>query len=323
METSQPQRIVFAGTDAYEGKLYVSDLDGSSKRTIAQLDDAVLFPCWNQDSIYFCVAGDAESDKTSSDYLVNPDGSRLRRLGVPEGMLFQQFINDGQRLLFSSGDGEPMVSVDLNGEDLQYSPAIAFDSLAADESKWIVVRQDEDGEDVYEVHYADGREPWELEDLLNVGGSVYWSPCSSAFLLVREDDEFEHGLYLGDSEAQTVTELEVPICAAMNARWSPDGTQVAMIGALPIDEESPDDEAVDPISLFIMDADGTNVRQLSQHETYQDCIAWSLDSKHVFVSEDLDDSDESMPFLHKYDVESGEGSVIPTETSVWHFALSA
>jgi len=27
--------------------------------------------------------------------------------------------------------------------------------------------------------------------------------------------------------------------------------------------------------------------------------------------------------LHRYDVESGEGTVVPTETSVWHFALSA
>jgi Tol biopolymer transport system component len=57
--------------------------------------------------------------------------------------------------------------------------------------------------------------------------------------------------------------------------YSPDGTQIAFRGDLDLVEPSGDEE------LYVMDADGTNVRQLTSNADFDSAPSWSPDGKRI------------------------------------------
>jgi Tol biopolymer transport system component len=57
--------------------------------------------------------------------------------------------------------------------------------------------------------------------------------------------------------------------------YSPDGTQIAFRGDLDLAEPSGDEE------IYVMDADGTNVRQLTSNADFDSAPSWSNDGKEI------------------------------------------
>jgi dipeptidyl aminopeptidase/acylaminoacyl peptidase len=57
--------------------------------------------------------------------------------------------------------------------------------------------------------------------------------------------------------------------------YSPDGTQIAFRGDLDLAEPSGDEE------IYVMDADGTNVRQLTSNADFDSAPSWSPDGKRI------------------------------------------
>ncbi|MGZ8632493.1 MAG: TolB family protein, partial [Solirubrobacteraceae bacterium] len=57
--------------------------------------------------------------------------------------------------------------------------------------------------------------------------------------------------------------------------YSPDGTQIAFRGDLDLTEPSGDEE------IYVMNADGTNVRQLTSNADYDSAPSWSPDGKRI------------------------------------------
>jgi TolB protein len=53
--------------------------------------------------------------------------------------------------------------------------------------------------------------------------------------------------------------------------WSPDGARITFSGTAP----------VQPWDIFIADADGTNVRDLTRNDFYEMAPSWSPDGKHI------------------------------------------
>ena len=57
--------------------------------------------------------------------------------------------------------------------------------------------------------------------------------------------------------------------------YSPDGTQIAFRGDLDLAEPSGDEE------IYVMNADGTNVRQLTSNGDFDSAPAWSPDGTKI------------------------------------------
>ena len=57
--------------------------------------------------------------------------------------------------------------------------------------------------------------------------------------------------------------------------YSPDGTQIAFRGDLDLVEPSGDEE------IYVMNADGTNVRQLTSNADFDSAPSWSPDGKRI------------------------------------------
>ena len=57
--------------------------------------------------------------------------------------------------------------------------------------------------------------------------------------------------------------------------YSPDGTQIAFRGDLDLAEPSGDEE------IYVMNADGTNVRQLTSNADFDSAPSWSPDGKRI------------------------------------------
>ena len=60
--------------------------------------------------------------------------------------------------------------------------------------------------------------------------------------------------------------------------YSPDGTQIAFRGDLDLAEPSGDEE------IYVMNADGTNVRQLTSNADFESAPSWSPDGRRILSS---------------------------------------
>lgn len=126
------------------------------------------------------------------------------------------------------------------------------------------------------VYDADGTELMSITNNNYYNDDAVWSPDSSqiAYVTVRE------GEYPDPTYHITVADIEDRssriLAEGTNPSWSPDGTRIAFA-------HNPDSEYQS--FLFVMNSDGSNLKQLTEIDIYDYCIRWSPDSTRIaFVS---------------------------------------
>ena len=150
------------------------------------------------------------------------------------------------------------------------------------------------GFDIF-VMNADGTEVRQLTDNDDDDHSPAWSPDGKhiAFVsdrdgdrIVRNSDIFVMIDY--GNEVRQLTDSDsgdhscgAPSCGNGSPAWSPDGTRIAFNGSGDGDGE-----------IFVMNADGTEVRQLTDNDDDDHFPAWSPDSKHIAFMSHRDGDDE-------------------------------
>jgi Tol biopolymer transport system component len=116
-------------------------------------------------------------------------------------------------------------------------------------------------------------------------GQPAWSPDGTKLLyrrtpqnpLVQNADSWV--LDIADSAADPAHPVTRPVLLRTGDErypsYSPDGTQIAFRGDLDLAEPSGDEE------IYVMNADGTNVRQLTSNADFDSAPSWSSDGKQI------------------------------------------
>jgi Tol biopolymer transport system component len=189
-------------------------------------------------------------------FAVRPDGSGLTSLTGPEGWdSYPAWSPEGDRLLFVRTSHRP-----------------------SDIDKFV--------SELYLVN-PDGTG---LKSVLRTDWSTLrpaWSPDGKRIVLAGTAHERNYNLYVINIDGTTLTKVtDGPVNKEMPA-WSPDGSLIAFV--TPIENEIPSAYPSVGHAIWIMNADGTGQRQLTEG-LYSDFFpSWSPDGSTILFSRSLED----------------------------------
>lgn len=242
--------ILFASDRAGSYDLWLAKADGSDPTQLTSSDGFEGVGLWSPDGTQIAFAGSTTADAPGDVYVVNADGSALRRVTDTDDQEEQPsgWSPDGRRLLYTvpNADGEFGTIHVVN----------------ADGTEDGVLVEDED------AAYAD------------------WSPDGAAIVYAALDDERMIVIRMMDADggnARTVSPAS--LLAATEPSWSPDGSRIAFFAAF--GDPHSDDVRDWKYDVLVMDADGTGVRNVDDTEGNEHFPpAWSPDGRHLVYTAD-------------------------------------
>ena len=136
------------------------------------------------------------------------------------------------------------------------------------------------------VMNADGSNMKQLTDHPPGGWGPSWSPDGRriAFLgSLGTGDEYQWAIYVMNADGSGVTRLvdydDEALGIPGTLSWSPDGRRIAFLGSLGTGDEYTS-------AIYVMNADGSSVRQLTDHTNYDGSPDWSPDGRKIAFTSD-------------------------------------
>lgn len=175
-----------------------------------------------------------------------------------------------------------------------------------------------------ELHILISAKSVRAEFLVNemIISDAFWSPVDNILAATgvettssNAETELQGDIFLIDPATKRTVNLTQTSFTEYVTGWSPDGSKIAYIS-----DETGKQEA------YIMDADGRNKRQISQHPHTADDAHWTRDGQHlVYLARDTV-AKPSRPFqpsqLVLHDLETGEEQVLVEKKFITRFDLS-
>lgn len=256
-------------------------------------------PVWSPDGKRIAFLSNRDRDDNDFDiYLVNPDGSDIRRIThTPRSSSVHitttpaRWSTDSKRLAYIEGTpGKPanLWVVEADGSDQRKLdvgniPNSVFDWVSPDAIAFVSVR---DGKWVLSSVDLNGSA---IRPVMSYGrwiSSATWSPDRKriAFSAGHSGSILEDNLYVSEAEGANVIQLthergqktRERRVGAQRLAWSPDGKQVAFTVTTPLAMNS-----ADPVDIYVINIDGTGQHLITTNAHAFSYPAWSPDGKYI------------------------------------------
>lgn len=264
---SSDSKIVFVDNLGGIRDLYIVNPDGTELMNLTE-GLGVKFlenkPRWAADGsrIYFSLEGTVQDNQDISLYTIKPDGSDATKLfDWPHQIRAYDVSSDGQWIAYTAN------TLSTNG-----NPMCAIFKIRIDGTELTRLTDEIEGEDAPRRNQCDSPPVWSPDGSLILFASNRRNPNSEL------DKVNLYTIRFDGSELTQLTDRDWDI---FTARWSPDGTRIA-IGAKEGDSAG---------NLYLMNADGSNLHQVTNSITpgalwYQidyGKISWSPDGTQLVV----------------------------------------
>ena len=225
--------------DDHRWDLLLMDRDGANRRRLTSHPSMNRFPSWSPDGkrITFVSNRDGLGSTAWDVFVMEADGSNVRNLTRDSPIDTEpDWSPDGSRIAFRSRR-------DRFGGGDRVSEIYTMDPDGSDQRR-LTVRDAFDGEPA-------------------------WSPDGSEILILRSRDLRDtpyaerrggRAFYIMDADGGNVREIAHFARAFRGGTWSPDGAHIAFSLSIPRE-----DGRGDNFEIFVMDRDGSHVRNLTNH----------------------------------------------------------
>jgi len=243
-------------------------------------------------------------------FSVNPDGSDLRQLtNISKGIGDPAISPNGKLIVFVGDESKSLYVMNADGEQIQnvYRTAsdVGWPSWSFDSQK-IVFASAVNGYKNLFIMNADGTDVEQLTNVLADDLAPSFSPDGNqiAFSSTRSGAWEIYKLSLSNGKIIRLTNLNDPNGQGWPS-WSPDSSRIVF-------ESLGDSNSRD---IFIMNADGTQVTNMTNSSAYEGAPVWSPDSMRIAFASDRNGS------LDIYIMQS-DGSKTTRLTTIWAWGPS-
>jgi formylglycine-generating enzyme required for sulfatase activity len=238
------------------------------------------------------IAFTSERDGSLEVYLMNADGSGVRRLtNHPRDDYWATWSPDGRRIAFASdreGDyGIYIMNADGSGlQRLTHNDASDLEPDWSPDGSQIAFMVHRAGQSAIYVMNTDGSDRRKLTDGDGDDWLPRWSPDGSQIAFVSERDG-QPEIYIMDADGSNQQRLTDHDGDDLYPAWSPDGTRISFASERDRHRE-----------LFVLsvpdgtDTDGSNPRQLTHDEASVWVSAWSPDGTRIAFTSSRDGNRE-------------------------------
>ena len=289
------KRIAFVRFINNKNQIYVMDADGGNILSVTHNSSNNSAPSWSPDGSK--LAFETDSDGNLEIYVMSVDGELLQVTDDPADDASADWSPDGRKIAFQSNRGGKQHIYKMNAdgtEVIQLTNSEGDDtepSWSPDGNRIAFTSSRDGNREVYTMN-ADGSNQLRLTAESGSDFNPKWSPAGRILFTSFRDGQ--NDIYVMDGDGRNLTRLTK--MSAGQASWSPDGNKIVFI-AHSLEEMQGQSElqrrvaGVLPLEVFTMDADGGNVRMLTQSLTSTGVPCWSRDGTNItFFVDFLDDS---------------------------------